>query len=224
LNTLSIFIDESGEVGTNSEFYILTLVFHEQSNSISSQVNRLSETLKEKGLPGDNALHTGPIIRREDEYRHVSLGTRQWMFDKLLTFTRTCKIKYKTFICSKREYPSRVELVGRLTREVTIFFRDNLEYFTSFEHIIAYYDNGQAEISAIVNASLNANLFNTEIRNVEPVQYRLFQSADLFCTLEMVNRKFIEKRMSNSEQMFFKTRRRFIKVYLKFLDEMRFEQ
>jgi len=62
MSTLSIFIDESGGAGTNSEFYILSLVFHEQSNDISSQIARLADTLKSKGLPSDNAIHVDPII------------------------------------------------------------------------------------------------------------------------------------------------------------------
>ena len=43
---LSIFIDESGDFGSQSEAYLLTFVLRDQSNDISSQFARLSQTLK----------------------------------------------------------------------------------------------------------------------------------------------------------------------------------
>lgn len=40
---LGISIDESGDVGSNSEFYLITVVFHDQSSSIEGQKHRLSQ-------------------------------------------------------------------------------------------------------------------------------------------------------------------------------------
>ena len=40
-----IFIDESGDFGSNSDYYLMALVFHDQSVAIESQLARLSSAL-----------------------------------------------------------------------------------------------------------------------------------------------------------------------------------
>lgn len=223
MSELSIFIDESGDYGTNSDFYLLTLVFHDQSKSIESQLSRLSSTLTDMGYPKDNALHTGPMVRKEDEYQNVSLKDRRKLFDRLLTFARTSDIRYKSFCIDKREYSERLKLKSRLSRETSLFFRDNVEYFTSFDHVVAYYDNGQAEITDLINSVFGAVFFDVEFRKVRPSDYRLFQCADLFCTLELL--RFKEERslgLTRSEEIFFESRRRLKKDYLKTIDKLRF--
>lgn len=41
VSDLGIFIDESGDVGSNSEFYLITMVFHDQASSIEQQEQKL---------------------------------------------------------------------------------------------------------------------------------------------------------------------------------------
>lgn len=219
---LSIFIDESGDFGSQSEAYLLTFVLHDQSNDISSQFARLSQTLKDMGYPPDNALHTGPMIRKEDEYQNVPLKDRRKLFDRLLTFARTSHVRYVTFVVDKREYPNRFKLKGRLTREVTAFLRDNIERLASFDHVIAYYDNGQSEITDLINTVFNASFFDVEFRKVLPSQYRLFQCADLLCTLELMRLKLESGRsITKSEEIFFESRRKLKKNYLKTIEKMK---
>ena len=53
---LSVFIDESGDTGFEfgaSKYYVVSLVFHEQNNDISSQLNKFKD---------DPIFHVGPII------------------------------------------------------------------------------------------------------------------------------------------------------------------
>ena len=48
MKELSIFIDESGDFGEVKEkpsYYLVTLVFHNQSNDISEQVKKLEESV-----------------------------------------------------------------------------------------------------------------------------------------------------------------------------------
>lgn len=59
MSELSIFIDESGDFGSNSEYYLLTLVFHDQANRIDEEVVALKRKLAEAGLPSDRAIHAG---------------------------------------------------------------------------------------------------------------------------------------------------------------------
>jgi hypothetical protein len=219
---LSVFIDESGEVSVTTGYYVLTLVFHRQDVDISSQLTKIDQELRMYNLPNANAIHSGPIIRREDEYRNMSLDSRRLLFDKILTFTRISGVCHKSFVFKKREYPDRVQIAGRISREMTLFFRENLVYFQAFDTINVYYDNGQAEITSIVNSVFNASFFNVDIRKVTPSDYRLFQSADMLCTLEMLNAKYKDKCLTNSEKIFFKNNERLAKTYLKSMRKMRF--
>jgi len=175
-------------------------------------------------FPSGRALHTAPMIRRKDEYRNMELETRRRLFDHLFTFARISGVKHKSFVIKNKEYPDRVLLSGRLSRELSVFFKENLDYFQSFDAVNVYYDNGQAEVTALVYGIFNATFFNVDIRKVTPSDYRLFQVADLFCTLELCNAKAEAKELSKAEDMFFMGRGRLIKTYLKPLKKMRFEK
>ena len=213
MSELSIFIDESGDFGTQSSFYLLTFVFHDQSVDISSQLARLSDTLMAMRQRSERALHTGPMVRREDEYSNLPLAMRRKLFDHLLTFTRTAGVTYASFSVEKRQWPDRLKLKARLSREVSLFLRDNLAFFTSFDRIIVYYDNGQSEITDLINTLFSAYFFEVDFRKVKPSDYRLFQSADLLCTLEMLRAKLAAGgQLSNSEKIFFESTRLFARL------------
>ena len=222
MKELSIFIDESGDFGTQSSWYLLTFVFHDQSLDISSQLSRLSDTLSGLGKSPDKALHTGPMVRREGEYRDVSLKLRRKLFDKLLTFTRTTGVSYASFVVEKKQWPDRLKLKARLSREVSLFLKDHLDLFNSFDKVIVYYDNGQSEITDLINTLFNAYFFEVDFRKVKPSDYRLFQSADLLCTLEMLRAKLDAGiQISNSEKIFFESTRRLKKDYLKTVSKLK---
>lgn len=70
MSEISLFVDESGESGTESKYYLLTLVLHEQDSSIDDQIRLYENTLREKGLP-DIPLHTSPLLNGHDDYEGV---------------------------------------------------------------------------------------------------------------------------------------------------------
>lgn len=80
---------------------------------------------------------------------------------------------------------------------------DNREYFGQFEEIFVYYDYGQAELLAILNAVFMAHFDNLDFRKAEPQRYRLLQAADFICSMELLRIKRDENRLSNSETKFF---------------------
>ena len=80
---LSIFIDESGDFGPfekHSPFYVLSLVFHDQSDDITGHLEKIHAGLGRRGLPADHAMHAGPLVRREQEYRWMELADRRAIF------------------------------------------------------------------------------------------------------------------------------------------------
>ena len=67
MKTLSIFVDESGRFqhpDADSRFYILGMVFHDQSHDISCIVADLERSELELGLEG-HCFHAGPLIRAD---------------------------------------------------------------------------------------------------------------------------------------------------------------
>jgi hypothetical protein len=222
LSELSIFTDETGDGGTNSSYYIVTLVFHDQTKDISPQIERLTTELDNIGFPLGTAVHTYPIIRKEDEYANLPLKLRRKVIDKLVTFSRRCDIAYRSFGVRKREYPDRLKMMGRLSREMALFFRNHAEYLLSFDRVFAYYDNGQADITNMINTIFNAFFFEVEFKKAHPSDYRLSQAADLFCTIELLAMKATDNTLTKSDLIFFESRRRILKDYVKTLQAKRF--
>ena len=90
-----------------------------------------------------------------------------------------------------------------------------LLHFLSFHDVKIYYDNGQVEVSKMLSSVFNALLPNPIFRKVMPTEYKLFQAADLLCTLELVKLKLENNMFSKSEKSFFGNIRDLKKNYLK---------
>lgn len=229
MRELSIFIDESGDFGPfekHSPFYVLSLVFHDQSNDIAVHLDKIHEALVMRGLPADHAIHTGPLIRREQDYRLLDMRSRRSIFRVLVDFVRTSEISHHSWVFSKRELGDADLLVSTMSRELGMLIRSNLEFFGSWERIVIYYDNGQKEITNLVNSVFNAHL-SVEVRKVVPAGYSLFQAADLCCTVALLRRKIESGGLSPSERSFFSTQkdsaeRALKRGYFKTLDRKRF--
>lgn len=103
-----------------------------------------------------------------------------------------------------------------MSRDLGLFVRDNLAFLQSFENVIVYYDNGQKEITNIINTVFNVFL-DAELCKVSPSDYSLFQAADMVCTLRMLSEKLNASGigMSKSELEFFRNERNLKKNYLK---------
>ena len=84
---------------------------------------------------------------------------------------------------------------------------ESLAYFHSFQNVILYYDNGQQKLNHLLNLVLAACFSKFEIRKILPSEYKLFQVADLICTLELLNEKFKTEEMTRSEKLIFHTKR-----------------
>ena len=217
MKELSIFVDESGDFGeysTHSPYYIVTMVLHDQSKDISSEIIKLNNELTNLGYK-DHVVHTEPLIRREEDYQNLSPNERRSIFTKLYYFTTKCDIQYKSFIFQKREFENTFKLEGRMAREISLFIRENLTYFQGFEQVILYYDNGQHELNRILNTVLATELTDYDVRKVLPCDYKLFQAADLICTLELLRLKSQTGNLTRSETLIFHSKRDLKKDFLR---------
>lgn len=217
MKELSIFIDESGDFGEYAPhlpYYIITMIFHNQDESIQTSITRLNQELSYLNL--DNlCIHTGPIIRREEIYKNMSVKERRQIFNKMVAFIRQINIQYKCFSIEKRNISDVVDATGKLSKQISQFIRDHYEKFLSFDIVKIYYDNGQVEVSKILSSVFNALLPNPLFRKVMPAEYKLFQAADLLCTIELVKLKIKNNLLSKSETVFFGNIRDLKKNYIK---------
>lgn len=225
MNELSIFVDESGDFGeysTHSPYYIIAMVLHDQSKDISSEITKLNTELSNLGYK-NHVVHTEPLIRREEDYQSLSPNERRSIFTKLYYFTSKCQIQYKSFIFQKRQFENTFKMEARMAREISLFIRENLTYFQEFEKVILYYDNGQHELNRILNTVLATELADYDVRKVLPSDYKLFQAADLICTLELLRLKSEAGNLTRSETLLFHSKRDLKKDFLKGIRKKEFK-
>ena len=218
MGQLSIFVDESGDFGeysTHSPYYIITMIFHDQNKDIQQNINHLNESLENMGLGKDFAIHTEPIIRREEIYENMSPNERRAILSKLFYFVMKSDISYKTFIFEKRQFDDIFKLEGRMAKEMSLFIREKIEYFQTFDEVILYYDNGQRNLNRILNSVLFTELSKYDVRKVSPKDYKLFQVADLICTLQLLDIKHKKNELSKSELLIFHNPKDLKKQFLK---------
>lgn len=226
MSELSIFIDESGDFGEVKErpaYYLVTMVFHNQAIDITKEIVKLEESMKLSGFDFEY-IHTGPVIRREQIFSTYPMEERRKLLYKMLYFYNKCDIYHDTVIVNRKEAADKISLSGRLSKEIAKMIARHSAYFNQFDKVIVYYDNGQAELSAILNAVFSILFSDVEFRKAEPQKYRLLQVADFVCSLELLKIKKGEKRLSKSEEKFFYKPQELKKPFLKSLEEKRLKQ
>ncbi|MBR3553278.1 MAG: DUF3800 domain-containing protein [Clostridia bacterium] len=226
MEILSIFVDESGDFGPyekHAPFYLFTLVFHDQNQSINEQVTRLEAQITEMNLSKTHCFHTGPIIRREEEYLYLDVSQRRRYLNRILTFAKSCGIVYQTFVVDKKQITDTVDLTAALAKQLSRFVIEHLPFFQYYDQVIVYYDNGQIELSKILASVFSTLLTNVSFRRVFPAEYRLFQVADFLCTMELISLKLDDNMLSKSEMQFFGSIRDLKKNYIKQVQRFKFK-
>lgn len=214
---LSVFIDESGDFGPynfHAPFYLVSMVLHNQDTDITKNIDDLESHLTNLGYK-QHAIHTGPLIRRESVYANLIMEDRKHLFNALFNFTRKIDFHYVCVKIRKDECPDVITLTARLSKAIAEILRSHQDFLEKFNRIIIYYDNGQIELTKILTSVFNTLYAHVEFRKVKPVDYKLFQAADLICTMELLAEKADSNLFSKSEKEFFYSVRDFKKNYLK---------
>ncbi len=218
---LSVFIDESGDFGAfdkHAPFYLVALVFHDQNIDIHNNIELLEEHLKTLGYP-KHAIHIGPLIRRESVYQNDLMEDRKKLFNALFNFTRKLNFHYTYTLIKKNECNGILSMVDKQSRLIAEQLRNEYEFLASFDKIVVYYDNGQVELTKILTSVFHSMFSNVEFRKVKPVEYKLFQVADLICTMELLAKKAENNSFTRSEIDFFGGVRDFKRNYLKWIEK-----
>ena len=222
MKELSIFVDESGDFGeysAHSPYYVITLVLHDQEINISNAIKTLDNEL-EKLKVQDFCIHTEPLIRKEESYSNMDANERRTILTKLFYFATKINIKFMTFVYEKKNFKESLQkdslkLETEIVRDMNLFIQGNKDYFERYNKVILYYDNGQKNVTRILNKVLATNFNEYDIRKVFPKDYKLFQVADLICTLELINNKVDTNNLSKSETLIFHSKKELRKDFIK---------
>ena len=219
---LNIFIDESGDFGpykAHSPNYYVAMVFHEQALSISESIATLDAHLSNIGYQ-NHTVHTGPIIRKELIYKNDLMENRKKIFNALFHFARKLPIHYICPKINKAECEdNEIEYIAKLAKTISTELKKHYTYLNSFDLQIVYYDFGQPSLTTIITSVFSSLFLNVEFRKIQPSEYKLFQVADLICTMELTNDKAERNALSKSELEFFHSARDFKKNLYKQLEK-----
>lgn len=219
MSDLSIFIDESGDLGETSNYYLISLIFHDQDDEITNQIKRYENALAQRGLP-DTPLHLGPLLNGHDEYEALTLEQRRKALGAFRTFVQNLPVSYFCFRYKKSQFgQDRNKLTERMKRDLTMELFNQLDFFQQFDNVKIYYDNGQPVVTEVIHTALEYVLVKNVVvyRDASPRSYRLFQIADYVCTVELTSIKFDKHEETRTDKLFFGTRRTFEKGYLRYL-------
>ena len=124
--TLSIFIDESGRFqypDSDSPFYILGMILHDQSQSIEQHVADLERLEEELGLEG-HCFHAGPLIRKEKGYEILSRKFRARILSRMMAFAHHVGFRYHCLSVNKKFINSTDQIVTSLRNDLIAFLNE----------------------------------------------------------------------------------------------------
>lgn len=219
---LSVFVDESGSFDSPldpSRFNVITCLFHDQSADLSGQIADLENQLGLLGNPGV-CIHAGPLVRREAEFLSLPLEDRRKLLGKILSFALHVPVHYHTFCIDKR-YATTPEVISKnLTAQLTDYLSSSQDWLGEYTRLKVYYDNGQMRVSAILNEAFKT-LPTVFVPCVKPERYRLFQVADLICTIELLKLKIKANiPLTKSELLFFRNHGILKRTYIRPLSRL----
>ena len=205
MKTLNIFIDESGDFGVNnnaSDLYVVSFVYLSSLNNIEPFLNALKKRLNK--LKFTKMIHTADLIRHKGDYKDLSIDQRRKIFTAIYQFSRKSPIKLKSIIVNKKYTNTYKLLKKQLTMELNELISNNLKYFQKFDKITIYYDNGQSQLTSILE-DVFKNFNISFISDFDKIKEKLFQVADMLTFMDKYYYKFKHKLyISKNEKIFFK--------------------
>ncbi|MBR6459531.1 MAG: DUF3800 domain-containing protein [Actinomycetaceae bacterium] len=216
MSELSIFIDESGSDGLRDKYYLVTLVVHEQDESLSENIRLYEQSLADRNLP-NIPFHASPLLNGHADYEGLSLAGRKRFLSSFRVFIRHVPVRYTTIALKTKEHTNASAVSDVMRRRLIDFIFDNLSYFQEFDRVKIYYDNAQQSIVEAVRKAMNYALAKDTViyRKASPADYRLSQVADYICTMEFTALKFSDKTTTATDEKFFGSWSQFKKGILK---------
>ena len=207
-NVLSVFVDESGiwnESDASSRYYIVSFVLHDQSLDVVEAISSLDRDLASIGIV-NLCFHAAPIIRGNGTFEILSAELRRKIFSRMMGFVRKVDFKYQCLCVDKHYCDTTQQMMGKLEHQMQEFVLAIKPFMNRFTKVKVYYDCGQAFITQLLHRGFDGLNFPAVefAQSVKPSRYKLFQVADLICTLRLLELKLeTEGRLSPCEFRFF---------------------
>lgn len=203
---LSIFVDESGSQKGHSKYCIVSLVFHDQSESLALAQASMEGDLRAKSLPLI-PFHASPLMYGKDDYESLEMETRKRLLASFEAFCRRAPFTFRVFSYRRAEVPTPEAFIVRFKRDLVVFITENLEYFQAFSKVKIYYDNGQQMVIEALHGALDFMLSKEALlyRTADSREYLLSQVADCACTLELTDLKFKNGEITETDAKVFGT-------------------
>lgn len=188
---LSIFVDESGDRGGKARYYLLTLVFHDQADSIAEAVTGYEAKLAKADLP-NIPFHSEPLMNGHMDYEFLGIGQRKAMLAYFSSFVRKLPISYITFVYRRSQFEDPARLMERMGRDISSAMVEHLDFFQSFDDVKVHYDNGQDIVKQALDRSVGKVLSKggrpapqdlddqLTIGNIHIVKQNSLNSIDIF--------------------------------------------
>ena len=201
-----------------SRFYIVSLVIHDQDVNVGELIRRLDSDWTMMGYE-DFCFHAGPLIRKEKGYMYMPREKRTAVFSRMLTFARQMDFKFHCLVVDKQFITSAQQIVERLQQQLGEFLSSGSEVVVA-DRVKVYYDCGQAPLTNLLQ-DVFTNRLGSRIefaQGVKPENYKLFQLADLVCTIKLTQLKIAKGvSLTDDEFRFFGGPRKFMRnIYKQF--------
>ncbi len=205
MKRLNIFIDETGEFGFGegaSNLYGVSFTFHEQNDDIMPELKVLNNRLEFIGYT--NMIHMADLIMKRGDYSKFTIEKRKNIFKAIYHFSRKIKVRYKTIIIDKKYTNNSRILKQQLSLEINNMIKDHEQYFSKFDKIVMYYDNGQEVLGTILDSIfLRFEGFEHRI-DFDHKEKRLFQVSDMLTFIDKYDYKYKNKMLfTKGEKKFF---------------------
>ena len=192
-SSISLFVDESGilaEPVSASRYYILSLVLRDETTPIKPLSDALDARLREIGIK-DLCFHASPIMRGNNGFRFMTCDLRRRIFHRMMAFARQTDFSYSCLCVDKKYSGGREQMEESLERQFADFAIRNRDMFTASGGMTVYYDCGQKSVTNFHKRDVRKHIPCPAVfaQAVEPRKYRLFQVADLVCTLRLLEMK-----------------------------------
>lgn len=216
MKELSIFVDESGSDNLRDRYYLITLVLHEQADSLADDIKRYEQSLKDKKLP-DIPFHMTPLLYHKKGYENLDEATRKKLLSTFRVFFRHLPIRYACLEFKMKELEDTEAAAVSMRRGLVDLIFDNLAYFQGFDNVKIYYDNGQHSIAQALHRAIDYALAKDAViyRMATASDYRLSQAADYICTVELAAKRYQDKQTTATDEKFYGSWSQFKKGILK---------
>ena len=112
-------------------------------------------------------------------------------------------MEIKTVLINKKYLNTRSQLNKKILDELEIFLYKNEKYFSSFDEIVIYYDDGQETLSSIIDIIFSKYSNVVRKSNFDHAEKKLFQVSDMLTVIDKYNYKYQNKLNFNKSEKYF---------------------